>query len=121
MDLGFTPEHRLLTPAQFKRVFDGATCKASGPSLLLLARENSLGHARLGLVIAKKNIRFAVQRNRIKRIVRESFRHLPRQNQGIDAIVLARRGLDEMDNSALRTMIDKQWLKIQKKEQSYQR
>ena len=112
MDLGFTPEHRLLTPAQFKRVFDGATCKASGPSLLLLARENSLGHARLGLVIAKKNVRRAVDRNKVKRIAGESFRQHRAELGDLDIVVLARKGLGDLDNAALHALYQGMWRRL---------
>ncbi|NLY59552.1 MAG: ribonuclease P protein component [Gammaproteobacteria bacterium] len=114
MDLGFAPERRLLTPAQFKNVFDGATCKASGPNILLLARHNSLTHARLGLVIAKKNVRRAVDRNRIKRIARESFRHQRADLDNLDIVVLARRGLGELDHAALHALFQDMWRRLSK-------
>jgi len=43
-------------------------------SLTVLARQNDLGHPRLGLAISKKSAKRAVDRNRIKRVFRESFR-----------------------------------------------
>lgn len=54
MNLGFGREKRLLTPQQFKAVFDSASNKVQGKSVLLLARDNQLEHPRLGLVIGKK-------------------------------------------------------------------
>ncbi|MGS2718358.1 ribonuclease P protein component [Eionea flava] len=116
----FRRSQRLLNAADFSNVFSNPPFRASHSHCLILAKPNQLNCDRLGLVIAKKNVRLAVDRNRIKRVIRESFRHLPRQNQGIDAIVLARRGLGEIDNSSIRVLIDKQWLKIQKKARSYQ-
>ncbi len=121
MDLGFAPEHRLLTPAQFKNVFDGATCKASGPNLLLLSRHNDLTHARLGLVIAKKNVRRAVDRNRVKRIARESFRHHRAELDNLDIVVLARRGLGELDNAALHVLFQDMWRRLSKSADKYNR
>lgn len=116
----FRPSQRLLKAADFSAVFSDPPFRASHSHCLILAKPNGLPYDRLGLVIAKKHVRLAVHRNRIKRIIRESFRHLPRHNQGIDAIVLARKGLGEIDSSAMRILIDKQWLKIHKKAQSYQ-
>ena len=121
MDLGFAPEHRLLTPAQFKNVFDGATCKASGPNILLLSRRNDLTHARLGLVIAKKNIRRAVDRNRVKRIARESFRHHRADLDHLDIVVLARKGLGELDNAALHVLFQDMWRRLSKSADKYYR
>ena len=37
-------------------------------------RTNDLGASRLGLIVAKKVLRHAVDRNRAKRVIRESFR-----------------------------------------------
>jgi ribonuclease P protein component len=36
----------------------------------------SLSSAKLGLIIPKRYLRLAVDRNRVKRVLRESFRHL---------------------------------------------
>ena len=66
-------------------------------------------------MIAKKNIRLATQRNRIKRILRESFRLQQQQLSGIDTVVLARRGLDQLDNAELRKEFDQLWQQLQKK------
>jgi ribonuclease P protein component len=110
---------RLLTPADFKQVFDAAALRVSSKELLILARTNRFDHPRLGLVIAKKNIRKAVQRNRVKRITRESFRlqqaALVDGACGIDAIVLARAGLDRLDDHSLRELLDQLWRQLQRK------
>ena len=77
-DASFSKAKRLLTARDYSRVFDGTEARASHKHLLLLARRNINGPGhRLGLVIAKKNVRLAVERNRIKRVTREFFRTLP--------------------------------------------
>jgi ribonuclease P protein component len=116
----FRRSQRLLNAADFQNVFSEPPFRASHQHCLILAKPNNLGYNRLGLVIAKKNIRLAVHRNRIKRLIRESFRHLPSNDAGIDAIVLARKGLGDIDNPDVTQIVDKQWLRIQKKAQSYQ-
>lgn len=103
---------RLLNAAQYRAVFDGASHKASHRHLLILARPADGRRSRLGLVIAKKNVRKAVQRNRIKRIVRESFRQLPDTGVPLDIVFLARRGLDELDNASLFATLGEQWQKL---------
>ena len=108
----FTREARLLDADAYKRVFDGADTKASHKYFLLLGRSNNLSHNRLGLVIAKKNIRLAVQRNRVKRVAREFFRTQPTEKQGLDVIFLARKGADQLDNAALSSILRQQWQKL---------
>jgi ribonuclease P protein component len=69
---------RLVKPGEFEKVFKDNE-RARTDSLLVMARPNNLGHARLGMVIAKRLLPRAVDRNRIKRCVRETFR-LQRQD-----------------------------------------
>jgi len=111
----FGKSSRLLNSSDFQAVFDNASLRASHSQLLVLARPNALDHPRLGLVISKKNIRLAVQRNRIKRIARESFRLQKPKLAGIDAIVLARRKLDLLSNEQLHVIFNQQWCRIIKK------
>ncbi|TQV82713.1 ribonuclease P protein component [Exilibacterium tricleocarpae] len=110
---------RLLRSSDFQAVFDDAPFRASHKHLLVLARPSGLDYPRLGLVIAKKNIRLAVQRNRIKRIARESFRLQQHKLAGIDAIVLARRELDVFDNRQLHRLFQQQWQRICQKAQKH--
>ena len=111
----FDKSLRLLDAAAYKSVFDDASLKVSSQQLLFLARLNSSTTPRLGLVIAKKNAKHAVQRNRIKRIARETFRLKQHELGGVDTVVLARRGLDKMDNAALHKMFNQLWRQLQKK------
>ena len=77
---------RLLKPAQFEQVF-AENERARTDTLLVMVRPNTLGRARLGMVIAKRVLPRAVDRNRIKRCIRETFR-LQRQNlPGCDFVV----------------------------------
>lgn len=111
----FCKKQRLLNSVEFQNVFSEPPFRASHQYCLILAKPNQLGVNRLGVVISRKHIRLAVHRNRIKRLIRESFRHLPRNIQGIDAIVLARKGLGELENSAIYKIVNQQWQRIQKK------
>jgi ribonuclease P protein component len=111
-DKSFGKARRLLNATDYSRVFDGAEARASHKHLLLLARSNEEPGHRLGLVIAKKNVRLAVQRNRIKRIAREVFRNLPDTEPALDVILLARRGMDQLDNTELSSILRQQWQKL---------
>ncbi|MDM3870780.1 ribonuclease P protein component [Porticoccus sp. W117] len=111
----FSRAKRLLNGPQFQRVFDGAECKVGHSHLLLLAAPNSLDHPRLGLVIAKKNVRHAVDRNKVKRVARECFRHSQLALGPLDIIVLARRGIGELDNSQLHKLFENAFKRLSRK------
>jgi len=113
-DASFGKAKRLLNAQDYSRVFDKPDAKAFHKNLLLLARKNQGPGHRLGLVIAKKNIRLAVQRNRIKRVAREYARNVP-DGVPMDVIVLARRGLDQLDDAGLASLFQTQWLKLAQK------
>lgn len=106
---------RLLTAGDFQFVFDKAEFKVPDKQVLILARPNKLGHPRLGFVISKKNVRRAVKRNRVRRIIRESFRLHQHQLPAVDMIVLARQGIDDLDSSELHKLAKKSWSRLNKK------
>ncbi len=115
-DFDFPRQRRLLTAGDYRWVFDKADFKVSDQHLLILARPAQTSDSRLGLVIAKKHIKHAADRNRIKRILRESFRTLePPFDSPLDIVVLARKGLDELDKPVLHKLFNKQWRRLAKK------
>ena len=97
--LAFPVELRLLTPAHFTFVFQ-QPLRAGTPQITILGRQNSLGHPRIGLTVAKKNVKRAHERNRIKRLTRESFRLRQHELPSMDFVVVAKRAAD-LDNRAL--------------------
>lgn len=114
-DFRYPRQLRLLTGGDFKRVFDRAVVKVPDQHLLILARPNDLGHPRIGFVISKKNVRRAVQRNRVRRIIRDSFRLHQHQLPALDMIILARKGLDSLENPDLHALIKRCWTRAGKK------
>nr|WP_232104630.1 MULTISPECIES: ribonuclease P protein component [Pseudomonas] len=102
----------MLTPRHFKAVFDSPTGKVPGKNLLILARENGLDHPRLGLVIGKKSVKLAVQRNRLKRLMRDSFRLNQQMLAGLDIVIVARKGLGEVENPELHQHFGKLWKRL---------
>jgi len=103
---------RLLSAGDYSRVFDKPDAKASHRNMLLLGRSNDRSQHRLGLVIAKKHVRLAVERNRIKRLARESFRVLPVTAPTFDVVLLARPGIANLDNAELSSILQQQWQKL---------
>jgi ribonuclease P protein component len=80
-------EKRLLDAAAYSRVFKKAT-RSRDKWFTVLCRDNDKDIARLGLAISKKNCRQATGRNRIKRVVRESFRQHQAELAGLDVVVI---------------------------------
>ena len=108
----FPPTRRLLKPSQFRRVFDQPRFRISRAELLLLARPNELEVARLGMVVSKKSLPKAYQRNRVKRLFRESFRLNQIQLAGLDIVILSRRGIAEADNESVFKIVTDLWDKL---------
>jgi ribonuclease P protein component len=75
-------------------------------------RDNELGHARLGLAISKRVSKRAVERNRIKRLLRESFRRVRHQLPPVDLMVMAREQAAGVPGSQLLVEIDGLWKKL---------
>ncbi|MGL4899542.1 MAG: ribonuclease P protein component, partial [Shewanella sp.] len=89
--------------------------KASSAEITLLAIPNSEQHPRLGLTVAKRYVKRANQRNRIKRIIRDSFRLQQHNIPHLDIVVLVRNGVMEMENAEINQLIEKLWRKLSRR------
>ena len=78
----------------------------------MLASSNQQGYPRLGLAIAKKNIRLATDRNRIKRIIRESFRTGRQAMSACDFVIMAKYPAASVDNVKLFESLARHWQSI---------
>ena len=88
----FKLNNKLTTPKEFDTVFEKKEVKISTPSLLILARRNNYNRNRLGMIVSKRSIPQSVQRNKIKRHIRETFRHLcTNKTKTMDIVVMTRR------------------------------
>ncbi|WP_448550149.1 ribonuclease P protein component [Thalassotalea fusca] len=110
----FTRESRILTPSQFQNVFNKPV-RFGSKHFTILVTPNTNQNNRLGLAIAKKRVKLAVQRNRIKRLVRERFRLNQHQLPDIDMVVMVKSGIDQLENQDICLQIDKIWQKIIKR------
>jgi ribonuclease P protein component len=105
----------LLRPAEFQAVFDSAGLKVGESGFLLLVRPNGSDHARLGLVIAKKKVRRSVDRNRLKRVVRDSFRRHLATLPAADVIFMARQDLANLPSADLHAALVQAWKRLRRK------
>jgi len=98
-----------LTEAQeYKRVF-ASRQKSKGRYFVLAWAPNQYGKSRLGLAISRKCARKAVARQRIKRVIRESFRLRRNGFPPIDIVVMCRPAAAGQDKKNLREALEKQW------------
>jgi len=101
--------HRLLTGKQFQYVFNHCERKVGNQFLTLLAIRNGLPHPRLGTVISLRNAGNAVQRNRVKRLIRESFRCNQHKLAGKDIVALGKRGIGKRSNHEILNALCQNW------------
>lgn len=110
----FPRSARLTGPAEFRRVFARPEVTRDA-WFRVLSRSNDLGHSRLGLAVSRKTCRSAVGRNRLKRVVRESFRANQERLSaagGWDIVVLPQARAASISKAELRGSLETHWQKI---------
>ncbi|MFO1429378.1 MAG: ribonuclease P protein component [Candidatus Competibacteraceae bacterium] len=110
----FSRRARLSNKADFNYVF-AQPIKSGDPYFTVLARPNTLGFPRLGLAISRKSAPAAVVRNRIKRIIRESFRHHQQLLGGLDLVVIGQPKVGMQANEVLFTSLQKHWSRLRRR------
>ena len=87
----FRKREQLLCPFQYKHVYrDGSIQKS--PHVWVYSTSNGLAHSRLGISVAKKKCANLVERNKLKRIIREVFRlNKAMFGKGCDFVVVIKK------------------------------
>lgn len=109
----FKKSARLLKKTDYDSVFSKSV-KVIDSNFVILFQKTSFTSARLGMVISKKVDKRAVERNRIKRIVREVFREQKHQ-VCCDYVVIGRYNISKEQNSALFKSLAELFTKAQKR------
>ncbi len=104
----FAKSYRLSCKKDFNFVFDKAE-RVSDRNFLILFRKQDKSSARLGLAVAKKHAKLAVQRNRIKRVIRESFRAEQSSMPTVDVVVMIRPRATQASKKQLFISLKKLW------------
>lgn len=73
MDLSFPKKEKLKSKKLIERLFDEGQSVSSYP-LTLIYLEDGISN-KVGVSVSKRHFKKAVHRNRIKRLLRESYRH----------------------------------------------
>jgi ribonuclease P protein component len=108
----FQPAQRLRRKSEFDYVYRDARRSADAFFAVFTRvpdKAPPMPVPRLGLAIAARTIGNAVRRNRIKRLVRESFRQHQHELPALDIVVNARSGARDADNAAIVRSLEKHW------------
>lgn len=86
-------------------------CKYNTPHFVLLVLENSVKNSRLGITVTRK-VGNAVQRNRLKRIIREFFRKTHNEYPIMDYSIIVKRGSTRLSSSEMTIELKTLFLKM---------
>lgn len=98
MNQRFSSKNRLANTAQFDDVFKKSNKILKTREFLFLLKGNLMEENRLGIIVGKKHVPLSVERNRLKRLIREGFRTILKPGLGIDLLVLVRPGVNNNNN-----------------------
>lgn len=96
---------RLVAKHQFQAVFR-VRKRLFTPYFTLYYRFTDQPHPRLGVIIAKRNIKHAVGRNRVRRQARETFRQKQHELSGLDILFVVQKSAHKASNAELRECIE---------------
>ena len=96
----FTPEDRLRTKRDFQQVFQGD--RVGSRQFVLYYRQAP--QAKLGIIISKKNIKHASDRNRVKRVAREWFRR--QEVPSLELVFIGNKASNSLTNKEIRQCLD---------------
>lgn len=111
----FPKSARLLKAHDYSQVFNNCSIRAGSTAGTVLAFPVSDNRSRLGIIVAKKNVRLATDRNRIKRLVREYFRSHP-LSASMSLVFMAKRGAGALSNADVIGDLDRLWRKLNNKQ-----
>ncbi|WP_347402035.1 ribonuclease P protein component [Ectothiorhodospira lacustris] len=110
-DQGFPRHVRLVQASDYQQVFKDAH-RVSQPPFTGLWALNPTAGPRLGMAVAKKNVRQATQRNRIKRLIRESFRRHRSDMAPMDMVIMCKPGAQRFNNADLHQALERLWKRM---------
>ena len=102
---------RLLQSEDYRRTIANR-CRSDDQLFTVYAARRETGDARLGITVSRRVSTKAVQRNRLKRRVRESFRYHKRPLAGLDLVVIARQEANETGRLQVDQSLLGHWIRV---------
>ena len=109
--LNFGVDMRLRSKLQFDAVYAGGR-RLDDRFFALRVKANGLTHPRVGLAVAVKTAGNAVKRNRLRRLVRESFRLAQQELPAVDIVVAAKFAAAGAPATSLRDSLAALWKRV---------
>ena len=110
----FTAAQRLVHKTQFDAVYQRGN-KLGDACFLVLIKPNDMHMARLGLSVSARTVGNAVNRNRIKRVIRNSFRLNASRLPAVDIVINTRPGARQAINAELAERLSVHWQNLVKR------
>ena len=107
MAFSFGKKFRLAGRGVFRKILSKANLRQELCGVSLYSCANNLGYSRLGVLVPKKNVPQAVQRNHWRRIAREQFRLSREQLGSLDIVLVVRNSSRDNGLLVMRGMLDK--------------
>jgi ribonuclease P protein component len=109
--LRFGPQQRLRSKPQFDAVYASGR-RIDDRFFALRIKPNGLGFARIGLAVAVKTAGNGVRRNRLRRLMRESFRLEQHDLPAVDIVVAAKFPAAAAPAASLRASLATLWQRV---------
>ena len=110
-----TKQSKLIKTDDFSSVFNFRKRIAS-KFLVMRFKPNELDFPRLGLIVAKKTVKLAVNRNYMRRVLRELFRLSQHEIASLDLVIQVQKNFEKPDFSVIKKEFDGLLSKLPTKE-----
>jgi len=112
--LPFRSSQRIRASAEFDSVYKNG--RRAGDAYFGVAfRANRLDGPRLGMSVGVRMLGSSVARNRLRRLIRESFRQRQRELPGVDIVITARTAAKGAATEELRKSLETHWQNLIRK------
>lgn len=110
----FSRSCRISRAADFTQVFQD-NIRVSDDCITLLVGKKNAEQPRLGFAVSKKQLKLAVHRNQIKRLIRESFRRHQHELPKHDVVAMVRSKVKHLSHQQIFERLDILWQIVTKK------